>query len=253
MLEIADLHVDVDNKPILRGVNLHIKPGETHVLFGPNGSGKSTLIGAIMGFGRYRITSGKIIFKGREVTSLPVHERAELGIGIAFQRPPVLRGVSLQDLLRISAGGRNNNLEATAKELNLESFLPRDVNYGFSGGEIKRSEMLQLLAQDPDLVLLDEPESGVDLENIVLIGQAINQLLQKDGLKGQERSRREIKTGRQKAGLIITHTGYILDYVPADVGHVLYEGKMSCSGINPRELLGCIHKMGYGECTKCMV
>jgi len=253
VLEIADLHVDVDNKPILRGVNLHIKPGETHVLFGPNGSGKSTLIGAIMGFGRYRITSGKIIFKGREVTSLPVHERAELGIGIAFQRPPVLRGVSLQDLLRISAGGRNNNLEATAKELNLESFLPRDVNYGFSGGEIKRSEMLQLLAQDPDLVLLDEPESGVDLENIVLIGQAINQLLQKDGLKGQERSRREIKTGRQKAGLIITHTGYILDYVPADVGHVLYEGKMSCSGINPRELLGCIHKMGYGECTKCMV
>ncbi len=253
MLDIADLHVDVDNKPILRGVNLHIKPGETHVLFGPNGSGKSTLIGAIMGFGRYRITSGKIVFKGMDVTSLSVHERAELGIGIAFQRPPVLRGVSLQDLLRISSASRDTNLEATAKELNLESFLPRDVNYGFSGGEVKRSEMLQLLAQDPDLVLLDEPESGVDLENIALIGQAINQLLQKDGLKGQERSRREIKTGRQKAGLIITHTGYILDYVPADVGHVLYEGKMSCSGINPRELLGCIHEMGYGECTKCVV
>lgn len=253
MLKIEDLRVEVDNKPILQGVNLHIKPGETHVLFGPNGSGKSTLLGAIMGFGRYRITAGKIVFKGQDVTPLSVHERAELGIGIAFQRPPVLRGVTLQDLLKISARGRSNSLEGSAKTLNLKEFLLRDVNYGFSGGEVKRSEMLQLLAQEPDLVLLDEPESGVDLENIALIGQAINQLLQKDGLKCQERSRREMKTGRQKAGLIITHTGYILDYVPADVGHVLYEGKLSCSGINPRELLGCIHEMGYGECTKCVV
>ena len=243
----------MDSKPILQGVNLQIKPGETHVLFGPNGSGKSTLLGTIMGFDRYRITAGKIIFKGQDVTPLSVHERAELGIGIAFQRPPVLRGVTLQDLLKISARGRSNNLEGSAKTLKLNEFLLRDVNYGFSGGEVKRSEMLQLLAQEPDLVLLDEPESGVDLENIALIGQAINQLLQKDGLKGQERSRRELKTGRQKAGLIITHTGYILDYVPADVGHVLYEGKLSCSGINPRELLGCIHEMGYGECTKCVV
>ena len=253
MLEIADLHVEVDNKPILRGVNLRIRSGETHVLFGPNGSGKSTLVGAIMGIGRFRVTAGKIVFRGRDITSLSVHERAALGIGIAFQRPPVLRGVSLADLLKISARGQNDNLEDAAKTLNLVDFLPRDVNYGFSGGEVKRSEMLQLLAQGPDLVLLDEPESGVDLENIALIGQAIKQLLQKDGLKGQERSRREMKTGRQKAGLIITHTGYILDYVPADVGHVLYEGKLSCSGINPRELLGCIHEMGYGECTRCVV
>jgi Fe-S cluster assembly ATP-binding protein len=253
VLEIVDLHVEVDNKPILQGVNLHVRPGETHVLFGPNGSGKTTLVGAIMGFSRYRITAGKIVFKGRDITSLSVHERAELGIGLAFQRPPVLRGVSLADLLKISARGRSGNPDDAAKTLNLDGFLSRDVNYGFSGGEIKRSEMLQLLAQKPDMVLLDEPESGVDLENIVLIGHAINQLLQKDGVKGQERSRREMKTGRRKAGLIITHTGYILDYVPADVGHVLYEGKLSCSGINPRELLGCIHEMGYGECTRCVM
>jgi Fe-S cluster assembly ATP-binding protein len=252
VLEVADLHVEVDNKPILQGVNLHIKPGETHVLFGPNGSGKSTLLGAIMGFGRYRITAGKIVFKGQDVTSLSVHERAALGLGIAFQRPPVVRGVTLQDLLKISARDKAGNFEETAKKLNMYEFMSRDVNYGFSGGEVKRSEMLQLLAQEPDMVLLDEPESGVDLENIVLIGQAINQLLQKDGSKGRECSRRELKTGRRKAGLIITHTGYILDYVPADVGHVLYDGKLSCSGINPRELLGCIHEMGYGECTKCL-
>jgi Fe-S cluster assembly ATP-binding protein len=253
VLEIVDLHVEVDDKPILRGVDLHIRPGETHVLFGPNGSGKSTLLGAIMGIGRYRITGGKIIFRGQDITPLTVHERAALGIGIAFQRPPVLRGISLADLLKIAARGRNENLEEAAKTLNLDEFMSRDVNYGFSGGEVKRSEMLQLVAQAPDMVLLDEPESGVDLENIVLIGQAIKQLLQKNGLKGQEISRREMKTGRQKAGLIITHTGYILDYVPADVGHVLYEGKLSCSGINPRELLGCIHEMGYGECTRCLV
>ncbi len=144
MLEITDLHVEVDNKPILQGLNLHIKPGETHILFGPNGSGKSTLLGAIMGFGRYRITAGKILFKGQDITPLSTHERAALGIGLAFQRPPVLRGVTLQELLKISARGRADSFEEAAKSLNLSEFMPRDVNYGFSGGEVKRSEMLQL-------------------------------------------------------------------------------------------------------------
>lgn len=97
MLRIEDLHVEVGGRPILKGVDLHIKPGETHVLFGPNGSGKSTLLGAIMGFKRYRITGGRIVFKGEDITNLSVHERARLGIGVAFQRPPVLRGVSLGD------------------------------------------------------------------------------------------------------------------------------------------------------------
>lgn len=252
MLRIEDLYVQVGDRTILKGVNLHIKPGETHVLFGPNGSGKSTLLGAIMGFSRYKITQGKIYFRGEDITHLSVHERAKRGIGIAFQRPPVLRGVNLRDLLLTSGKERGVNIEELASPLNMTDFLSRDVNYGFSGGEMKRSEMLQLLMQNPDLVLLDEPESGVDIENIALIGQAINQLLQKDGLLGEERSRWEMKKARRKAGLIITHTGYILDYVPADVGHVLYEGKLSCSGLNPRELLGCIHKLGYGECIRCL-
>ncbi|MFY9140488.1 MAG: ABC transporter ATP-binding protein [Thermacetogeniaceae bacterium] len=251
MLRVEDLYVAVGGKTILRGVNLHIKPGETHVLFGPNGSGKSTLLGAIMGFDRYQVTSGKIFFKGKDITSLPVNERAKLGIGISFQRPPVLRGVSLGDLLQ-ATDEKENSINELAKPLNLVSFLERDVNYGFSGGEVKRSEMLQLLVQNPDLVLLDEPESGVDLENIAIIGDAVNRLLQKDGYHKPVCSRREAKESRRKAGLIITHTGYILDYVAADIGHVLYDGKLSCTGMNPRELLGCISKLGYADCTRCL-
>ncbi len=249
MLKIENLHVEVGGRLILQGVNLHIKPGETHVLFGPNGSGKSTLLGAIMGFARCRVVEGRIFFKGEEITGLPVYERARRGIGLAFQRPPVLRGVTMRDLLGLSGRG---DVEELARRLNFTEFLSRDVNHGFSGGETQRSELLQLLAQNPDLVLLDEPESGVDLENIALIGQAINQLLQKDSFWRTDCSRRVLKEGRQKAGLIITHTGYILDYVPADVGHVLYEGRLSCSGLNPRELLGCIQELGYGECTRCL-
>ena len=155
MLRVEDLHVAVGGKPILQGVNLHIKPGETHVLFGPNGSGKSTLLGAIIGFERYHITNGKIYFKGEDITSLSVHERAKLGIGIGFQRPPVLRGVSLGDLLKVT-GSEENKVDELAESLHLQSFLERDVNDGFSGGEVKRSEMLQLLVQNPDFVLLDE-------------------------------------------------------------------------------------------------
>lgn len=232
MLRVEDLHVSVGGRSILQGLNLHIKPGETHVLFGPNGSGKSTLLGAIMGFDRYQVTSGKIFFKGEDITSLSVAERANLGIGLSFQRPPVIRGVSLGGLLQATARVQNN-INEMAEPLNLIPFLERDVNHGFSGGEVKRSEMLQLLVQNPDFVLLDEPESGVDLENIAIIGDSINRLLQKDGYHKPVCSRREAKESRQKAGLIITHTGYILDYVPADIGHVLYEGKLSCTGMNP--------------------
>lgn len=254
MLKIEELHVAVGGKPILKGINLHIKAGENHVLFGPNGSGKSTLLGAVMGFSKYQVTDGRILFKGQDITSLSIAERAQLGVGIAFQRPPVLNGVSLGDLLKAVDSGENN-IDKMAEPLDLESFLERDVNSGFSGGEVKRSEMLQLLVQDPDLVMMDEPESGVDLENIALIGNAINQLLQRNGFLDNESltvCRREMKESRQKAGLIITHTGHILDYVPADLGHVLFDGQLSCTGLNPREMLTCIQKYGYERCTSCL-
>ncbi len=120
-------------------------------------------------------------------------------------------------------------------------FLDREVNYGFSGGELKRSELLQLLAQDPAMVLLDEPESGVDLENLEVVGEIIGRLLQKE-------RRRE---HRGKSGLIITHTGFILDYVNADSGYILLDGKIPCQG-NPREILQHLKKSGYEECARCL-
>jgi Fe-S cluster assembly ATP-binding protein len=238
VLEVRDLHVEVEGREILHGVDLMIKCGETHVLFGPNGSGKTTLLMAIMGFPRYRVTRGRIIFAGEDITGLEPHLRAQRGIGIMFQRPPTIRGLALRDMVRLCAGGEID-LSAMAEEMNLVDFLDRDVNYGFSGGEIKRSELLQLLAQDPRLVLLDEPESGVDMENLQLVGRAIRKLLQKD--------RRRTRT---KCGLIITHTGYILDYVEADTGHVMCDGRIVCSG-NPREQLEGIRKFGFEECARC--
>jgi len=249
VLLLEGLTVAVAGRLVLRDINMEIKPGETHVLFGPNGSGKTTLLGTIMGFPRYKVTAGRILFRGRDITGLPVNERAAMGIGMAFQRPPTLHGVMLEDIVRFASRNRIAP-ETLAGSLNMNDFLGREVNRGFSGGELKRSELLQLLAQNPELILLDEPESGVDLENIALIGHAINYLLEKEVAPWDSRSLREMRRGRTKSGLIITHSGYILNYVEADVGHVIYEGMLSCSG-NPRELFGCIKRIGYGECVRC--
>jgi Fe-S cluster assembly ATP-binding protein len=143
-------------------------------------------------------------------------------------------------------------VEDLAKRVNFTDFLERDVNAGFSGGEIKRSELLQLMAQGPDLMLFDEPESGVDMENIHLVGRAIAQLLEKNSYEGgEDKSKMQKKMERTKMGLIITHTGYILDYVAADKGQVLFDGKLSCIS-NPREILSCISQSGYEECVRCM-
>ena len=238
MLELRDLSVSVEDREILSGINLEIGYGETHVLFGPNGSGKTTLLMALMGFPHYRVTGGHMIYAGEDITTLSPDERARRGMGIMFQRPPTVRGVSLERMISISS--RNDiDARAVAEAMNLGSFLDRDVNHGFSGGEIKRSELLQLQAQGPDLALLDEPESGVDMENLQLVGKAIRKLLQKDLVRK-----------RSKSGLIITHTGYILDFVEADHGHVLCGGTIVCSG-NPREQLEGIREHGFEECMTC--
>lgn len=243
MLEIRQLTVSVEGKEILHNVNLTIQTGETHVLFGPNGSGKTTLLAAIMGFPKYRITGGKIIFKGKDITRLPVDERARLGIGMSFQRPPVVRGVKTRDILGACIKERRDSetISQLAIKANLADFLDRDINYGFSGGEIKRSEMMQLLAQRPELTLLDEPESGVDLENIALIGRLINELLEKDCPLRE----------RKCMGLIITHTGHILDYVNARTGYVMCSGVIGCEG-DPHEILKTIKERGYDECISCL-
>lgn len=243
MLEIKQLDVTIDGRKILQDINLKIGMGETHALFGPNGGGKTTLLMAIMGFPRYQVTRGKITFHGKDITGLPLGERARLGIGMSFQRPPVVRGVKTQDMISACLRDRGDKevIDSLARRANLSEFLDRDINYGFSGGEIKRSELMQLLAQRPELVLLDEPESGVDLVNIALIGELINELLKKECPMRL----------RKCTGLIITHTGHILDYVNARTGYVMLDGRIICEG-DPHEILVTIKEKGYEECTKCM-
>jgi len=244
LMEIRGLVVAVGGKEILHGVNLNIHVGETHVLFGPNGSGKSTLLMTMMGSPRYHVTRGSIIFKGKDIVGLPIDERARMGIGMSVQRPPVVRGVKTRDMVAACVGSRQpeESVESMAARADMSDFLDRDINYGFSGGEVKRSELLQLLAQRPDLALLDEPESGVDLVNIALIGKLINDLLQKD----------HYLRDRNRSGLIITHTGHILEYVSARTGYVLMDGVVVCEG-DPKEILETIKKKGYEECRKCAI
>lgn len=236
MLRVENLSVKVGEKYVLRNVNLRIPEGEVHILFGPNGSGKSSLIMSILGFPAYQVVSGRILFKGVDITDMPTNERVKLGLGVSFQNPPVIRGVKLVDILRHLSSGVGDvegRIVEIAERIRFPSgFLSRDVNLGFSGGEIKKSEILQVLVQEPDLVILDEPDSGVDVENLQIIGEAVNELL------------------KDRTALIITHMGYILHYIDADEAHVLIDGTIACSG-SPIRILGQILREGYGWCKKC--
>ncbi len=252
MLLIEDLQVKLGEREVLRHIDLQINSGETHILFGPNGSGKTSLLMTIMGYPQYRVTAGKITFKGVDITNMPINERAKLGIGMSYQRPPTVHGLKTKQMVQICGSGRDVDIEGMATRMNFTDFLERDINAGFSGGEIKRSELLQLMAQKPDLLLFDEPESGVDLENISLIGNTISELLQRDVHPTPDKSQRQVRRERTRMGLIITHTGFILDYVTADKGQVLFNGVLSCSN-NPTDIFMCIKEMGYEECVKCAI
>ena len=231
-LTIEDLTVKIAEKKVLNGLNLKVPKGETHVLLGPNGSGKTSLIMSILGFPSCQVMSGRIRFDGTDVTNLPTDERARLGLGVAFQNPPSIRGVKLGEVFRHIAKGEVNEIEL-AKITNIPmEFLERDLNLGFSGGEIKRSEIFQVLAQRPSFAIFDEPDSGVDVENLDIIGKAISGFL-----KG-------------RAGLLITHLGHILRYVRTDVAHVMIRGKIACSG-EPNRIFDLIMKHGYKWCEKC--
>jgi Fe-S cluster assembly ATP-binding protein len=203
----------------------------------------------LMGYPQYRVTGGKIVFKGEDITHMPINERARLGIGMSYQRPPTINGVKTRQMVQICAG-EEADADELAGRVNFSEFLERDINAGFSGGEIKRSELMQLMAQDADLLLFDEPESGVDLENISLIGNVISELLQRDFKLNSQKSQKELHEERTKMGLIITHTGFILDYMTADKGQVLYKGELTCTS-NPREIFTCISEVGYEECVRC--
>jgi Fe-S cluster assembly ATP-binding protein len=241
MLRTEDLWVSVGARQVLKGVNFSMKYGEINVLFGPNGAGKTSFMMTLMGFPRYKVEQGRIFLKGEDITGKDIFERARLGLGVSFQRPPTVKGVSLKKMIDIinSNGPNREGINEKIEKLHLTGHLERGLNDGFSGGEMKRSELLQLMIQRPDLVLIDEPESGVDIENIALVGEAINSLLGKDKVKDQKRG-----------AIIITHTGYILDFVNADKGYIVFDGNLLCRG-NPRDILSEIKKHGYRRCAEC--
>lgn len=244
VLEVENLCVEVDGRVLLHDLDLTIPAGEVHTLLGPNGSGKTTLMMTIIGYPEYRVTQGRILFDGQDVAELDITGRARLGIGVSQQRPPTIAGVKLRQILDFvvaNAPQRAREIDDLARAFQMQPFLERDVNAGLSGGEIKRSELFQLLVIHPRFVMMDEPDSGVDLEAMSLIGDMTNELLARN---------HATRPKERRAGLIITHTGNILDHVHADTAHVMIEGCIGCSG-NPHILLDQIRECGYEECVRC--
>jgi Fe-S cluster assembly ATP-binding protein len=238
LLEVKNLTVEVAGKRLLRGVDMIVKEGETHVVFGPNGSGKTTLVNAIMGLPEYKVVEGDILFRGDSILEWNLTERAKSGIGLAFQHPPVVEGVSLGVLLKTIVPDEKTSGEIV-KNANMEDYLEREINVGFSGGERKKDELLQLMAQAPQLVMFDEPDSGVDVDSIKLIVGIMRKLLQKD---------KPIRE-RKNSGIIVTHSGVILEEIHADKGYVLVSGKLLCSG-PPLDIFDQVKNYGFERCIK---
>ncbi|MDD3840402.1 MAG: ATP-binding cassette domain-containing protein [Clostridia bacterium] len=240
MLEIRNLTVGIDDNILLQDINMCIPDGETHILMGPNGSGKSTLIKTIMGMSGPEVMEGKIIFRGTDITDMDIDQRAKLGIGIALQNPPSVPEITLAGITDkiVSCNGKVDR-DRLAEQLNCGYLMDRGLNHNLSGGERKRSELFQLMVQNPKLVMIDEPEAGVDLDNLVIVGNALKELLKGGKIKS-----------RITSGLMITHTGNILEYVNADKGYILMDKTILCSG-NPRDLFETISKYGYERCCEC--
>ena len=240
-LEVKGLSVKVEGKLILKDVTFSLKDHESHILFGPNGSGKTTLISALMGLPAYEVVSGKIFFMGADITNKSVEERAQLGMVVSFQNPPEITGVKLADLLKLCLGKTpaesfSEEEQALIDAFRLTDFVDRDINVGFSGGERKRSEILQLIFLKPKLLLLDEPDSGVDVESLRLIAGEIQRYVERSG----------------SSALIITHKGDILDYIKAKYGCILLGGQFHCF-THPMHIYEDIKKLGYEECVACRV
>ncbi|MEK6823670.1 MAG: Fe-S cluster assembly ATPase SufC [Nanoarchaeota archaeon] len=238
MLEIKNLHVEVEGKEILKGINLKFEKGKIHALMGPNGSGKSTLANVIMGNPKYKITKGKILFGGKDITKLNPNERAKKGIFLSFQNPSEIEGVTISNFLRtilnisrikkISVLDFHKLLKEKLKFLKMpENFSERYLNQGFSGGEKKKSEILQLVVLNPKVAILDETDSGLDIDSLKLIASKVNRLMNKN-----------------KIIIIITHYKRILEYLKPDKLFVMINGKIALKG--GRELVNKLEKKGYG-------
>jgi Fe-S cluster assembly ATP-binding protein len=228
VLTIEDLHVRIKDKEILKGVNLEIKGGEIHALMGPNGNGKSTLAAVIMGSPFFEVTKGRIIFKGTDITDMPTDERARLGVFLGMQYPSEISGVTNMQFLftaynslnpdnKMSLGSLRKNVMAAASRLEMGKDMPnRYLNVGFSGGEKKRNEILQMLLLRPSLVVLDEIDSGLDIDALQNVGKNIMDYAQERG---------------EDAGfLVITHYQRLLNYVKPDFVHILYDGRIASTG-----------------------
>ncbi|MCP4095266.1 MAG: Fe-S cluster assembly ATPase SufC [Planctomycetaceae bacterium] len=249
VLKIVDLHVSIGDKEILRGVNLSMTEGETHALMGPNGSGKSTLGLAIMGHPNYNCTQGEILLNGENILDLEPNERARAGIFMAFQRPVAIPGVKMADFLRHATTNVRNperkegedlipmrefrkEIKANMEQLQMDSeFARRYVNDGFSGGEMKRAEILQLAMLQPKFAILDETDSGLDADAVRLASQSINEI------------------GHNKMGLlIITHHDKLLEHNPPNFTHVILGGRIVETG--GKELAEELHAQGYERIRK---
>lgn len=242
MLEIKNLHVEVEGKEILKGVNLKLEPGKVHALMGPNGSGKTTLAYVLMGHPKYRVVSGKILFKGEDITNLKPDERARRGLFLSFQHPTEISGVTISKFLResykslkekkLSLLEFENLLEEKTELLGIDKkFLFRYLNEGFSGGEKKRTEILQLAVLDPQVAILDETDSGLDIDALRAVAEGINKFMNPN-----------------KIILIITHYKRILDYVKPDKISIMINGKIVLEGSGI--LADNLEKKGYGWIEK---
>jgi Fe-S cluster assembly ATP-binding protein len=234
---IDDLHVSVEGKEIVKGLDLTVDRGEIHAVMGPNGSGKSTLANAIMGHPRYEVTKGKILFKGRNILGLRTDERARLGLFLAFQYPKGIPGVTMVNFLRSAMRAVRGDdvpvrefrvkLKETMALLKMdEDFARRYINDGFSGGEMKRSEVLQMGILQPEMAILDETDSGLDIDALRTVAEGINSLM--DDKRGM---------------LVITHYQRILNYIVPQHVHVLFDGRIVKSG--GRELAEELEAEGY--------
>jgi len=241
MLTIKDLQVGVESRQILKGLNLAVKPGEVHAIMGPNGSGKSTLAGVLAGRGGYQVTAGSVAYEGRDLFELTPEERAREGIFLAFQYPVEIPGVNNIYLLKAALNAIRAHrgegaldavefLQVVRQKMQLvkmdESLLNRSVNEGFSGGEKKRNEIFQMAVLEPRLAILDETDSGLDIDALKIVAEGVNTL-----------------RNEARAIVLVTHYQRLLDYIVPDYVHVLYDGRIIKSG--PRELALELEEKGY--------
>ncbi|MFL6332219.1 MAG: Fe-S cluster assembly ATPase SufC [Pyrinomonadaceae bacterium] len=241
MLEIRDLHATVDGKEILRGINLTIKKGEIHAIMGPNGSGKSTLAKVLAGHPAYEVTKGEVLFEGRNLLELAPDERARAGVFLAFQYPVEVPGVSNAQFLRLAYNEKRKHLgeeeldplefkdllAERAKVVEMDAgLMSRSVNEGFSGGEKKRNEILQMAVLEPKLAVLDETDSGLDIDALRIVSEGVNKL-----------------RTPENAVVLVTHYQRLLNYIVPDHVHVLYKGRIVRTG--GKELALELEEKGY--------